>query len=309
MLVERLSYEKINLLVGLLRKFQEQDLDMLIPITAPKGMGKSSLAIQLARFFVEKHLNQSFGVAELKKYIAYNNADVYEKVHSLPDYSPLICDEAVRFAMGEDWGKVENKELKKLFAQMRTKHLIVFFCLPRFARLDSKYREDFSTMWIRILERGHAVIFQPDLSEVPDAWHMKEMAEKMGRIGWFSDINNVVKKLRRHACYYDDFIFPPVPAELYKAYMEIRNEAVFTETKEVGKLGKSEIVSFAVFNLMNNWKDIKQAIDNSKMKRPTYDILEQTIFCNPLNKLPTVKNTTLKNWEKKISEFIEKQKV
>lgn len=304
-----MSYEKINKVVDLLRAFQEQDLDMLIPITAPKGMGKSSLAIQLARFFVEKYLNIPFGIKELKTYIAYNNQDVYDKVHSLPDYSPLICDEAVRFAMGEDWGKVENKNLKKLFAQMRTKHLIVFFCLPRFARLDSKYREDFSTMWIRLLERGQAVIFQPDLSEVPDAWHMKELAEKMGRIGWFTDISNIIKKLRRHPCYYDDFIVPPVPKDLYEAYMEIRNEAVFNETKEVGTLGKSEIVSFVVYNLMNNWKGIKEAIEGNKVKRPTYDILENNIFFNPITKLPSVKNSTLKVWENKIKEIIEKQKV
>lgn len=69
------------------------NLDTMILLTAMKGGGKSSAAIQLAREWCK-----IMGIPwDAKKYIAYTNADLVRKIDTLPPWSPLIADESVRF--------------------------------------------------------------------------------------------------------------------------------------------------------------------------------------------------------------------
>jgi hypothetical protein len=56
--------------------------------------GKSSAAIMMARQWC-KELGIKFNP---KRHIAYNNADVMNKIDALNIFEPIICDEAVRFA-------------------------------------------------------------------------------------------------------------------------------------------------------------------------------------------------------------------
>ncbi|MDX1373465.1 MAG: hypothetical protein R3321_13410, partial [Nitrososphaeraceae archaeon] len=193
-------YRKLTLLVKYFRKMQLTDFDIFCPITGKKGFGKSSKSISLARKFVQmygkfclKCKNEFFEPIKLcpkcnsetikqlpfklSKYLAYDNEDVKRLIHTLPPYAPLIADEAARFAMGEDWAKSENKDMKKLMAQIRTKHLVMFFNIPKFKWMDSKYRDDMATIWIRVVKRGVALIFHPDLAEVDDSWHLKELQD------------------------------------------------------------------------------------------------------------------------------------
>jgi len=170
-----MSYENLNKFVEYIRKMQEADLDVIIAVSGTKGLGKSSLALQVCKRYVEKYFGEKYFSVE--KYTAYDNAEVMEKIYNLPEYSPIIADEAARFAMGEDWNKSENKELKKLAAQIRPKHMIVFLNLPRFSWLDKKYSSDMVSLWVRVITRGHVIVFQPDLSEVKEPWHLKEMQD------------------------------------------------------------------------------------------------------------------------------------
>ena len=73
-------------------------------------------------------------VWQAQKQIAYSNEDVIKKIFSLPNFSPIICDEAINFASSLDFAKTESKELKKLFTVIRPKRFWVFFLLPELVR-------------------------------------------------------------------------------------------------------------------------------------------------------------------------------
>ncbi len=61
--------------------------DSMILITAEKGTGKSSAAIMLARYWC-KLLGIKF---DPNRHIAYNNADVMNKIENLQKFEPIIC--------------------------------------------------------------------------------------------------------------------------------------------------------------------------------------------------------------------------
>jgi len=68
--------------------------DSMLLVSSEKGTGKSSAAIMIARYWC-KLIGIKF---DSDKHIAYSNADVINKIETLPKFSPLICDEAVKFA-------------------------------------------------------------------------------------------------------------------------------------------------------------------------------------------------------------------
>lgn len=86
------------------------NFDSMVLLTSEKGTGKSSAAIMLAREIC-KLLGIRFNP---KRHIAYNNADVMNKIDSLNNFEPLIADEAVRFACldGNTLIKLPNGEEK-----------------------------------------------------------------------------------------------------------------------------------------------------------------------------------------------------
>jgi hypothetical protein len=118
--------------------------DSMILITSEKGTGKSSAAIMMAREWC-RLIGIKFSP---KRHIAYNNADVMNKIDLLNKFEVIIADEAVRFASSEDWAKRENKDLKKRLAQIRTKHLLFILCFPlKINKLEKNYLESFVNYW------------------------------------------------------------------------------------------------------------------------------------------------------------------
>jgi hypothetical protein len=90
--------------------------DSMILLTGLKGAGKSSAAIMLAREWC-KLIGIKFNP---HRHIAYNNADVMNKIEKLNAFEPIICDESVRFATacldGNTIIKTEkgNKKIKNI---------------------------------------------------------------------------------------------------------------------------------------------------------------------------------------------------
>jgi len=68
--------------------------DSMLLLTGDKGVGKSSVALVIAREWC-KYLGVPFTP---EKYFAYNNNEVIAKIDSLDPFSCIICDESVRFA-------------------------------------------------------------------------------------------------------------------------------------------------------------------------------------------------------------------
>jgi len=97
--------------------------DSMVLLTGNKGAGKSSVAIMMAREWC-KLIGIKFNP---KRHIAYNNADVMDKIDTLKKFEPIVCDEAVRFACLDGDTEVITldgaKKIKKLEGEKNFKVL------------------------------------------------------------------------------------------------------------------------------------------------------------------------------------------
>ncbi len=301
-----MAYENMNQFVEYLRAIQvKADNDLFIGCTGPKGAGKSSFSIQIARRYCEKYFGEK--TFDLNKYIAYNNDQVVEKIHTLPMYSPLIGDEAVRFAWSRDWNKSENRELARLSVQIRTKKLIFFMNIPKIGMIDSVYREGMLDIWVWIhanfdeggKKEGHALIFEPDNNQGEiDSWHLavlKKHAKKpKNRVARFTPIEKLHKMVKHHPCFVDVFKFPKLPQDIYDRYMAIRSQNVFDqEGKFVSQKDTSKII---LYNLKENWEKLKLAVETGKQHKLTFKDIYDILLVDPRTNHNILTQKTVTTW-------------
>lgn len=290
---------------------------MFIGVSGDKGSGKSTFAIQTARFYIEKYFDKDY--FSFRKYVAYNNDEVYRKINALSLYSPLIADEAIRFAWTREWYKSEHKEIIKLGAQIRTKKLIFMMNIPRFAWLDKAYREGLLDMWVWIHsyvnQEGqlevYAIVFEPDRNQgEKDAWHLNKLIKTRGkieRIGIFTTIDKILKIVENHPCFFDAFKFPPLPAELYAEHLEQRNKAIFKgeemfiEQKQIGK-----VISY---NLCYNWDKIMEAVQQSRLKKPNVRMIADVFLKDPVKNEGLIVHSTIHKWVEEIKKKLPPEKL
>jgi len=191
----------------------------------------------------------------VKESIAYDNEDIREKIYNLPPYSVVHADEGLRFLMASDWNKSENKELKKIVGQCRTKHLIFLICIPSFSWVDKKYRNDMCNYWIRLVMRGTAIISVPNLGEVVDPWDMKLFSKYLGsytHISTIEEIEKRIKKLLKHPNVRDRINIPKVSKALYKYYLEFRDmRALSKKNNEEKYVDKKDELAILLYTLMH----------------------------------------------------------
>lgn len=245
-------------------------------------------------------------------YLAYDSDEVKEKIHELPEYSPLLPDEGVRFMMGEDWMKTENKDMKKLFAQMRTKHLFLLTNIQKFKWTDSKIRNDMTTFWIRILKRGFAILMQPDLGETDDPWHMKDFEKSLGQYFYMTPSDELLERAHKlketHPCVFDYLSIPKVPDDIYADYLKIRNQKAFERKMQEDLIDQKQIAKIASWNIINNWDQVKGAVQMSRFDKPTFKILEEFVFTDPITSDHIVRYTTIRNYVNEIDKIVQKRK-
>ncbi len=308
-----MTYENLNKFVELLRAIQIKDNNNVnMGVTGRLGCGKSSLTIQIARRYVEKYFGEkNFDVG---KYIAYNNKEVIEKIHSLPEFSPLIADEAIRIAWSRDWNKMDNKELAKLSTQIRTKRLLFFMNIPRLAWIDSMFRTGLLDIWIwvhaTLSEEGktsNAIIFEPDENQgESDQWHMNLLRKlskgKKARISRFTPIERVMKLVKNHPCYMDSFQFPRVPDDIYARYILIRNKKAFEISEQY--IDQRDSTKVVLYNIQNKWDELKQAVENGKKDRPTHRVMSEILGYDPTRKRNILSKRTVQAWLAEIYKLL-----
>jgi hypothetical protein len=234
-----------------------EDFDVVAAATGPKGVGKSSLAIQISRKILEFQ-DKKF---EPERHVAYLYEDVINKINELDEREPLIIDEAVNVAMSEDWNKIESKYLKKVFAKLRVRHLIVFLCIPEFSWLDKKYREGMVNFWLFVPTRGFFILFAPKIfTAKEDKWELDRLEGILKGIN-YSDIvkkkeltKNLESRISTLPTHLTLGAFEPVPKDIYEKYLELRKQAIdkSSEQGEVLKIEASKIPLIIKINEMKN---------------------------------------------------------
>lgn len=262
-------YANLSNLSSLIKNWLQKDLDVVIAVTGPKGVGKSTLALQIAR-----RISDNFNV---ERHVAYTFEDIVNRFDELNEFEPLVIDEAVNTMMSEDWNTFQSKYLKKLFAKIRVKHLAIILCIPNFFWLDKKYREDMVNMWIHVIRRGLGVIFLPNLSISEDKWDKKWFEKHNIRFSYFTKMEKVVDKLKRHPCFFDFVSYPKLPQEIEDKYKTLRREAIFKQSEEdmKGKTFSTEMLKkmFTAYKLRQegrSYEEISQITGLAKKTLESY---------------------------------------
>ena len=236
-----------------------------------------------------------------KLYMGYDNKEVFDRIRQLPKYSPLLGDEAARWAMGQDWALRENRDIKRKFIQIRTKRLVVFANIPEFATLDSKYR-NMADYWVRVLQRDDkhalAIILRKSKGETIDKWQIDLMHKILKDYFEETDMDELEYRcerlMHRHPCVFDYFKIPPLPDRIYKDYEKYRDEKVWMQDEEEPELTKKDYAKIVYYNLRNNWPKIKKIMD--KKEYPSYKILSKVVSKNPITNNPTAQPETVRRW-------------
>lgn len=216
--------------------------DTLILLSADKGTGKSSTAIQLARAWC-KLVGIKFNP---KRHIAYNNEDMIRAIKTLNKFEPLIADEAIRFATSEDWAKAENKELKKQLGQVRTKHLFYILCFPlKISKLEKNYLNSYVDYWIDLFDRGKGALFIKDKNPSNDVWNIKQF-EKLGSWNEFTDTSIIEKYLRKHPNFWQIISVPTLHKSVYNKYLEVREMNVYDDKNALDAMTEDDFYRAAL---------------------------------------------------------------
>lgn len=212
--------------------------DSMVLITAQKGMGKSSFAIMLAYVWC-KFLGIKF---DSDRHIAYTNQQVQDKIDKLSPFEPLILDEAVNFITSEEWNKLENRELKKKLAQVRTKHLLYILCFPlKIQKVDKQYLDSLCNYWIDLFKRGGGALFVRDANPYYDAWRMNEF-KNVGSYTEFTPTTKIVSMLAKHPNFWYVIRAPKPSPRLYSKYLKVREFNVYDDANVLNTVNKSEVV-------------------------------------------------------------------
>lgn len=261
-------------------------------LIVPRGIKLFSKIKSITKLKYKKAVFDITGVPETHNFIANNMV-----VHN--------CDEAVRFAATFDVNKVESKELKKLFTVIRPRRLWIFFNIPQFQWIETKYREAMSSFWLRMIERGTGVVFEKNKGEVLDHYSLKEMEQIMGNVKFFTPMEKIKRNLMRHPCYFDMFKFPELDQDIYDEYELVRNAINLQEEVREKLLSNKDLAKIMSYQLLYSWDRIIWQIKQSRENKMNYNILLHEILCDPLTRQSLVSDVTVRNWCRGVQSYLE----
>jgi len=253
-------------------KWITDDFDCLIAITGEKGTGKSSLSLRVAieyykLYFPDKKFNMITNI-----FYESDANEIFEKLKRIPNGDVAIFDESSRIILAEEWNKTGNRMLKKIFAEIRTKHLIIIFSLPfQFANIDAKYRNSLFKFWIILFNRDFGVILQKNIAPIGDAWGLEWFKKEMKFLGISSDnISEIDKKITKHPCFYHRITWKKLSDSVYAAYLKIRDDFVYNHDSEF-KRNPEQQISKSDLKIQSKLKDnLKETIIN--LRKRNYSI-------------------------------------
>ena len=234
------KYEKLRKMAQLIAKNQNDDWDLVLCVSGSEGAGKSCLAMHIAMHVCKLH-GLPFSI---ENNIVYKNDELLDKVKNLPHKAPIILDEAVLLSYKRDWASAENKQLVRMFHQIRAKNMCFIFCIPRFIDMDAYYRTHRVRFWLHVYDRGKVVAFVKDENQnITDPWHFRENLEAMKAKRILSHLNKEthIHFYRKSKNYFTDFHFPDFPEAIKEKYREISLQKKMESVKDAPRIeGKWE---------------------------------------------------------------------
>ena len=242
------KYNIIKSFVKFLLYRSLSNFDSLVLVEGIKGAGKSSFAVLMAVMWC-KMLDIKF---DPNKHIAYTNAQVMHAIDTLPPFSPIICDEAVNFAVSTEWAKTENRELRRKLAQIRTKHFFFMLCFPmKISKVERTYLESFVNYWISIFFRGTGAMFIRDMNPAFDSWRIKDF-DKIGSYNEFTPREVIMKKLQKHPNFWKMLNIPPLPEKVYERYLKVREKNVYNTEEAISTVTRETVLNALLVQILRD---------------------------------------------------------
>ncbi len=164
-----------KVLCKVVHRRNRQDLDTAWAIIGGEGTGKTQFALQAGRF-LDKNFTCERNVLAFPSVKA-----IKELAATLPRYSPIVLDEAIKTFYKRNAMTTGNKKLNQFFMMCRKLNFIWILCIPRFLDLDPYYRESRVAIVSGIpsvQDTGVAVCFDRDENLFgASGWYWKEAYE------------------------------------------------------------------------------------------------------------------------------------
>jgi len=230
------SYSGMKGTVAIAVHRNTNNYDTIVGITGFKGVGKSNLAIDLAMSY-SKVMNQEFDIEQQVVYSA-DPDEIFTKVDNIQQQGALVFDEAARIILAEDWNNKNSKRLKKMWAEIRTKNLLIILVLPfRFNDIDSKYRHSLIDLWIEAPMRNFGLLMQ----KTRVGFMENSIYNILGSISYTDSIiperrekveRIVLSKMYRIPSFMWQIKWPEIPKKYRDRYYELRDKAVFEDRQK-----------------------------------------------------------------------------
>lgn len=127
----------------------ENNFDCLVIVDGVTGIGKSTLAIQIARYC--KHYLFNYETD-----LIYSQEE-FIKAMKTKYMSTIISDEMINIAFTRDWFQKKQKDIIKLINMNRDHNNLIILCVPNFADLDKKVINA-CRLRLTVIRRGYAII-------------------------------------------------------------------------------------------------------------------------------------------------------
>lgn len=123
----------------------KHDMDFMMVITGRERIGKSTLALQIA-----KYVDPDF----TSKQVVFDIPQLYEQVYKLKKGQVVIIDEGATAFFARDAMSSDVRDGVKLLTVMGERNLLVLLCVPSFFIVDKYIREHRVAGMVKVTKRG-----------------------------------------------------------------------------------------------------------------------------------------------------------
>ena len=197
----------------------------------------------ICRLYVNHVIHLKVIVLILTKIISIKSKGIKPvfDIVGVKDTENYIANGFVVHNTAADWSKKENKELKKVLAQVRTKHMLYILCFPlKIEKLERNYLESFVGYWCDIIGRGTGAVFIKDLNPSMDSWRIKDFSN-VGSYNEFTNVSEIKEKLKKHPNFWQIIKFPRPPEKLYMRYLKLREKNVYDDENVLMHVTRQDI--------------------------------------------------------------------
>ena len=241
------------------------DKDLTIAVTGFEGDGKSALALGIGM--------ETDPLFDLRRNVLFSPTveETKEKIYSLPKFSPLIADEAIKIMYKLNWSGKLSKYLNTIYGLCRKENKISILCMPRITDFTEYFRNHRIRIWIHIIDPinnqkryGHAILMTRSWNPITqDPWGLKSFERNMEkerrrrRMDSEYSLDDKIDMFSRLPTFIDVIKFGWLDDKIWDEYLRLKNEVtvgddylIDDQTKELEKWKSRTLYSVKAFMLL-----------------------------------------------------------